>query len=63
VVDAGTDRITVEEGSEVISVEDVARVLAWADGSTPEEIAHAGAHVLWLDSAQACLEDITEAKK
>jgi len=39
----------------------VARVLAWADGSTPEEIAQAGAHVLWLDSAQACLEDIGEA--
>ena len=43
--------------------EDIARVLAWADGSTPQEIAHAGAHVLWLDSAQACLEDITEATK
>jgi hypothetical protein len=39
----------------------VARVLAWADGSTPEEIAQAGAHVLWLDSAQACLEDLGEA--
>jgi hypothetical protein len=47
----------------VISVEDIARVLAWADGSSVEEIADAGAHVLWLDSAQACLEDITEATK
>ena len=62
-VDASTDRITVEEGGEVISVEDIARVLAWADGSSVEEIAAAGAHVLWLDSAQACLEDITEATK
>ena len=45
----------------MISVEDIARVLAWADGSSTEEIAAAGTSVLWLDSAQACLEDITEA--
>jgi len=49
------------EGREVISVEDIARVLAWADGSSIEELADAATSVLWLDSAQACLEDITEA--
>jgi hypothetical protein len=39
----------------------VARVLAWADGGTPDEVAAAPATVLWLDAAQQCLEDIGEA--
>ena len=39
-----------------------ARVLAWADGSTPAEIATAPQSVLWLDAAQQCLEDLGEAK-
>lgn len=51
-------QVTVEEGREVISVEDVARVLAWADGGTPAEVAAAPTTVLWLDAAQQCLEDI-----
>ena len=42
----------------MISVEDVARVLAWADGGTPDEVAAAPNAVLWLDAAQQCLEDI-----
>lgn len=37
-----------------------ARVLAWADGGTPAEIATAHQSVLWLDAAQQCLEDIGE---
>ena len=49
------------EGSEVISVEDVARVLAWADGCSFTEIAAASTVVHWLDHAQQCIEDITEA--
>jgi hypothetical protein len=60
VVDAGTDRVTVEEGDKV-TVEEIALVLAWADGSSIEELAAASTSVLWLDSAQACLEDITGA--
>jgi hypothetical protein len=46
------------KGREVISVEDVARVLAWSDGGTPDEVAAAPTTVLWLDAAQQCLEDI-----
>lgn len=38
-----------------------ARVLAWADGGTPLEVAAAGYEVLWLDAAQQCLEDIEAA--
>ena len=49
------------EGREVISVEDVARVLAWADGGTPAEVAAAPTEILWLDAAQQCLEDIRRA--
>jgi hypothetical protein len=37
-----------------------ARVLAWSDGGTPDEVAAAPASVLWLDAAQQCLEDIGE---
>lgn len=37
-----------------------ARVLAWADGGTPADIAVAPQRVLWLDAAQQCLEDIGE---
>ena len=39
----------------------VARVLAWADGGTPDDIAAAPTAVLWLDAAQQCLEDLGEA--
>ena len=45
----------------MISVEDVARVLAWADGCSFTEIAAASTVVHWLDHAQQCIEDITEA--
>lgn len=37
-----------------------ARVLAWADGGTPAEVAAAPDSILWLDAAQQCLEDIGE---
>ena len=40
----------------------VARVLAWADGGTPDQVAAAPQEVLWLDAAQQCLEDIGEAE-
>ena len=39
-----------------------ARVLAWADGGTPAEIAASPQSVLWLDAAQQCLEDLGEAE-
>ena len=42
-------------------VEDVAKVLAWADGGTPAEVAAAPNEILWLDAAQQCLEDIGRA--
>ena len=42
----------------MITVEDVARVLAWVDGGTPAEVAAAPKAILWLDAAQQCLEDI-----
>lgn len=38
-----------------------ARVLAWADGGTPAEVAAAPDSILWLDAAQQCLEDIGDA--
>lgn len=38
----------------------VARVLAWADGGTPREVAAAPTSVLWLDAAQQCIEDIEQ---
>ena len=45
----------------MITVEEIAYVLAWSDGGTPDEVAAAPTTVLWLDAAQQCLEDITEA--
>ena len=42
----------------MITVEDIAKVLAWADGCTPAEVASAPKAILWLDAAQQCLEDI-----
>lgn len=41
----------------MITVEDVAKVLAWADGGTPAEVAAAPKSILYLDAAQQCLED------
>ena len=43
-----------------MTIEQIARVLAWADGCNAEEIAKAPSEVLWLDSAQQCLEDLGE---
>ena len=60
-VDGCARQITLEEGHKVISVEDVARVLAWADGGTPAEVAAAPTEILWLDAAQQCFEDIRRA--
>jgi hypothetical protein len=45
----------------VISVEEIARVLVWANGGDPAEIAAAPSDVLVMDEAQQCLEDIGEA--
>ena len=45
----------------MIAVEDVARVLVWANGGSMAEIAAAPSDVLVMDEAQQCLEDITEA--
>ena len=45
----------------MMTVKDVARVLAWADGCSSTEIAAASTVVHWLDHAQQCIEDITEA--
>jgi hypothetical protein len=47
----------------VISVDDIARVLVWANGGDPAEIAAAPSSVLVMDDAQQCVEDITEATK
>ena len=51
----------LREGRKVMTVEDVARVLAWADGCSYTEIVAASTVVHWLDAAQQCLEDIAEA--
>ena len=45
----------------MISVEEVARVLVWANGGDKAEIAAAPSDVLVMDDAQQCLEDIAEA--
>jgi hypothetical protein len=42
-------------------MEEIARVLVWANGGSPAEIAAAPGDVLVMDDAQQCLEDITEA--
>jgi hypothetical protein len=44
-----------------VTVDDIARVLVWANGGSPAEIAAAPSSVLVMDDAQQCLEDITEA--
>jgi hypothetical protein len=44
-----------------VTVEEIARVLVWANGGSHAEIAAAPSHVLIMDDAQQCLEDITEA--
>jgi hypothetical protein len=43
-----------------MTIEEIARVLAWADGCDAQEIKAASSEVLWLDSAQQCLEDLNE---
>ena len=50
-----------QEGREVISVEDIAKVLVWANGGSMAEIAAAPSDTLVMDEAQQCLEDLTEA--
>jgi hypothetical protein len=47
----------------VITVEDIARVLVWANGGDKADIAAAPTDILLMDDAQQCLEDITEATK
>jgi len=46
-----------------VTVEEIARVLVWANGGDKAEIAAATSDVLVMDDAQQCLEDITEATK
>jgi hypothetical protein len=41
-----------------MTIDEIARVLAWADGCNAQEIQAASSEVLWLDSAQQCLEDL-----
>ena len=48
------------EGREV-TVDDIARVLVWANGGDKAEIAAAPKDILLMDDAQQCLEDIQEA--
>ena len=45
----------------MITVEDIARVLVWANGGDKAEIAAAPSDILLMDDAQQCLEDIQEA--
>ena len=45
----------------MITVEEVARVLVWANGGEGAQIAAAASDVLVMDDAQQCLEDITQA--
>ena len=47
----------------MITVEDIARVLVWANGGDKADIAAAPTDILLMDDAQQCLEDITEATK
>ena len=42
----------------MMTVEDVARVLVWANGGDAAEIAAAPINVLVMDDAQQCLEDL-----
>ena len=44
-----------------MTVDDIARVLVWANGGDKAEIAAAPKDILLMDDAQQCLEDITEA--
>ena len=45
----------------MISVEDIAKVLVWANCGSLAQIAAAPSDTLVMDEAQQCLEDITEA--
>jgi len=44
-----------------VTVDDIARVLVWANGGDKAEIAAAPKDILLMDDAQQCLEDIQEA--
>ena len=45
----------------MITVEEIAYVLAWADGGSLAQIAMATSDVCVMDNAQQCLEDIRDA--
>ncbi len=45
----------------MITVEDIGRVLVWANGGSMVEIAAAPSDVLVMDDAQQCLEDLAGA--
>ena len=44
-----------------MTVDDIARVLVWANGGDKAEITAAPSDILLMDDAQQCLEDIQEA--
>jgi hypothetical protein len=44
-----------------MTVEDIARVLVWANGGEGAEIVAAASEILVMDDAQQCLEDIRDA--
>jgi len=50
----------LEEGRDV-TVEEIARVLVWANGGEGAQIKAAASDVLVMDDAQQCLEDIRDA--
>ena len=45
----------------MITVEEIARVLVWANGGEGKQIAAAASDILVMDDAQQCLEDIRDA--
>ena len=44
-----------------VTVEEIARVLVWANGGEGKQIASAASDILVMDDAQQCLEDIRDA--
>ena len=44
-----------------VTVEEIARVLVWANGGEGAQIASAASDILVMDDAQQCLEDIRDA--
>ena len=45
----------------MMTVDDIARVLVWANGGEGAQIAAAASDIRVMDDAQQCLEDIRDA--